>query len=75
MKKHTLVISAVSCLLAVSQAAWAAAFVVRDIEVNGLERVAAGTVLNYLPARVGEQFNDAKSADAIRALFQTGLFE
>ncbi|WP_028488130.1 outer membrane protein assembly factor BamA [Thiothrix lacustris] len=75
MKKHTLVISAVSCLLAVSQAAWAAAFVVRDIEVNGLERVAAGTVLNYLPARVGEQFNDAKSADAIRALFQTGLFD
>jgi len=41
----------------------------------GLERVAAGTVLNYLPARVGEPFNDAKSADAIRALSQTGLFE
>jgi outer membrane protein insertion porin family len=75
MKKHTFVISAVSCLLAVSQAAWAAAFVVRDIEVNGLERVAAGTVLNYLPARVGEPFNDTKSADAIRALFQTGLFD
>ncbi len=75
MKKQILKISAVSCLLAVSQVAWAAAFVVRDIEVNGLERVAAGTVLNYLPARVGEQFNDAKSADAIRSLFQTGLFE
>ena len=75
MKKHTLVISAVSCLLAVSQAAWAAAFVVRDIEVNGLERIAAGTVLNYLPAQVGQQFNDAQSAEAIRSLFQTGLFE
>lgn len=62
------------CLLA-SHAVLAAAFVVRDIEVNGLERVAAGTVLNYLPARVGEQFDDRQSADAIRSLFQTGLFE
>lgn len=75
MKKQILKVSAVGCLLAVSQAVWAAAFVVRDIEVNGLERVAAGTVLNYLPARVGEQFDDRQSADAIRALFQTGLFE
>lgn len=75
MKKQILGISALGCLLAVSQTAWAAAFVVRDIEVNGLERVAAGTVLNYLPARVGEQFDDRQSADAIRALFQTGLFE
>lgn len=75
MKKQIFKVSAVGCLLAVSQAVWAAAFVVRDIEVNGLERVAAGTVLNYLPARVGEQFDDRQSADAIRALFQTGLFE
>lgn len=75
MKKHVIAISALGCLLAASHTAWAAAFVVRDIEVNGLERVAAGTVLNYLPARVGEQFDDRQSADAIRSLFQTGLFE
>lgn len=75
MKKHILGLSALGCLLAVSHTVLAAAFVVRDIEVNGLERVAAGTVLNYLPARVGEPFDDRQSAEAIRALFQTGLFD
>jgi outer membrane protein insertion porin family len=75
MKKQTFGISIASCMLVVSQSAWAAAFVVRDIEVNGLERIPAGTVLSYLPAHVGQQFNDSQSSEAIRALFQTGLFE
>ena len=46
MKKQTLAVSLVSYLLALSNSAWAAAFVVRDIQVNGLERVPVGTVLN-----------------------------
>lgn len=75
MKKQTLGLAIASGLLAMVQGAWAAGFVVRDIEVNGLERVPAGTVLGYLPARVGETFNDNQSSEAIRALFQTGLFE
>ena len=75
MKKQIFGISIASCMLVVSQSAWAAAFVVRDIEVNGLERVPAGTVLSYLPTRVGQQFNDSQSSEAIRTLFQTGLFE
>jgi outer membrane protein insertion porin family len=75
MKKQTFGISIASCMLVVSQSAWAAAFVVRDIEVNGLERIPAGTVLSYLPAHVGQQFNDSQSSEAIRTLFQTGLFE
>ncbi|MEK7696968.1 MAG: hypothetical protein AAB346_02405, partial [Pseudomonadota bacterium] len=29
-------------------------FVIRDIRVEGLQRIAAGTVFNYLPVRVGE---------------------
>jgi len=75
MKKQTFGLSIASCLVVLSQTSWAAAFVVRDIEVNGLERVSAGTVLNYLPARVGQQFDDAQSSNAIKALFDTGLFE
>lgn len=75
MKKHTLGISIASCLVVLTQTAWAAAFVVRDIEVNGLERIPAGTVLNYLPARVGQPFDDKQTGEAIRTLFQTGLFE
>ena len=65
----------VSSLLTVTQASWAASFVVRDIEVNGLSRVTAGTVLNYIPITVGETFDDATSPDIIRSLYQTGLFE
>ena len=75
MKKQTLAVSLVSYLLALSNSAWAAAFVVRDIQVNGLERVPVGTVLNYLPARVGEQFDDGQGSNAIKALFETGLFD
>ena len=58
MKKQTLGLSVASCLVVLSQTAWAAGFVVRDIEVNGLERVPAGTVLNYLPARIGQAFDE-----------------
>jgi outer membrane protein insertion porin family len=75
MKKQTLGLSIASCLVVLSQTSWAAAFVVRDIEVNGLERVPAGTVLNYLPARVGQQFDDAQSSGAVKALVDTGLFD
>lgn len=75
MKKRTLGISIASCLVVLTQTAWAAAFVVRDIEVNGLERIPAGTVLNYLPARVGQSFDDNQSSAAIKALFETGLFD
>ena len=64
-----------SSLLTLSQFSWAANFVVQDIEVNGLERVTAGTVLNYIPTNVGESFDDAASPDVIRSLYQTGLFE
>lgn len=75
MKKQTLGLSIASCLVVLGQTAWAASFVVRDIEVNGLERVEAGTVLNYLPARVGQPFDDQQTGNAIKALFGTGLFE
>jgi len=50
-------------------------FVVKDIRVEGLQRVEPGTVFSYLPVKVGETFNDTKGADAIRALFNTGFFK
>lgn len=55
--------------------AWAVEpFTVRDIRVEGLQRVEAGTVFATLPFRVGETYNDDKGAGAIRALFGLGLF-
>jgi len=49
-------------------------FVVKDIRVEGLQRISAGTVFNYLPVAVGDRFDDQRSAQAVRALFATGFF-
>ncbi|HYE39902.1 MAG TPA: POTRA domain-containing protein, partial [Ramlibacter sp.] len=50
-------------------------FTVRDIRIEGLQRVEPGTVFGSLPFRVGEQYNDEKGSAAIRALFALGLFK
>ncbi len=49
-------------------------FVIRDIRIEGIQRVEAGTVFGYLPVKVGETMTEEKAAQAIRALFETGLF-
>jgi outer membrane protein insertion porin family len=56
-------------------AAWAFdTFVVKDIRVEGVQRTEAGTVFSYLPIKVGDSVDDAKAAQAIKALFATGFF-
>jgi len=56
--------------------AWAVEpFTVRDIRVEGLQRIESGTVFASLPLRVGDQYSDEKGAAAIRALFALGLFK
>lgn len=52
----------------------AATFTIEDIEVEGLERIAPGTVFTNLPVQVGDVFDDARSAEVLRALFRTGFF-
>lgn len=49
-------------------------FVVRDIRVEGIQRIEAGTVFGYLPIKAGDTMTEAKATEAIRALFGTGLF-
>lgn len=49
-------------------------FVVKDIRVEGLQRITAGTVFNYLPIKIADVFTEKKSQEAIRALFKTGFF-
>ena len=59
-----------------SALAWAVEpFVVRDIRVEGLQRVEPGTIFASLPVRLGETYTDDKGASAIRALFALGLFK
>ncbi len=56
--------------------AWAVdPFTVRDIRVEGLQRIESGTVFASIPLRVGDQYTDEKGAAAIRALFALGLFK
>lgn len=55
--------------------AWAVEpFVLKDIRIEGLQRTDPGTVFASLPFRVGDTYDDAKGATALRALFATGLF-
>jgi outer membrane protein insertion porin family len=80
MKKHIkrFRVRTVSAVVAMAFAvnAWAVdPFTVRDIRVEGLQRVEPGTVFASLPFRVGDQYNDEKGSAAIRALFALGLFK
>jgi outer membrane protein insertion porin family len=50
-------------------------FSVRDIRVEGLQRVEAGTVFATLPVKVGDTYSDDKAAASIRSLFALGLFK
>ncbi|MES2937993.1 MAG: outer membrane protein assembly factor BamA [Pseudomonadota bacterium] len=62
--------------MAFAASAWAVdPFTVRDIRVEGLQRVEPGTVFASLPFRTGDQYNDEKGSAAIRALFALGLFK
>ena len=45
----------------------------KDIRVEGVQRTEAGTVFSYLPVKVGDRIDDAKAAQAVKALFATGL--
>ncbi|KAF1005099.1 MAG: Outer membrane protein assembly factor BamA [Luteibacter sp.] len=49
-------------------------FVVSDIRIDGLTRIAQGTVLSYLPIEKGDTLSDDKAQAAIRALYQTKFF-
>ena len=56
--------------------AWALEpFIIRDIQVEGLQRLDVGTVLTYLPVSAGDRIDDRSAAQAIRALYDTGLFK
>ena len=51
------------------------AFVVKDIQVHGLQRVELGTFFTYLPVKVGESVDDVRVPQIIRSLYRSGSFE
>ena len=49
-------------------------FVVRDIRVEGNQRIEVGTVYSYLPVKIGDTYTEERGAAAIRSLFASGFF-
>ncbi len=69
-------VCAIAAGLFFANTAWAVdPFTLRDIRVEGLQRVEPGTIFASLPFRVGETYSDDKGSSAIRALFGLGLFK
>jgi len=50
-------------------------FVIKDIKINGLQRISVGTVFNYMPVNVGDRFTPESTNTVIKALFKTGFFK
>ena len=70
--RHTLLI--VLALLPLTSLA-ADEFVVRDMRVEGLQRISEGTVFNYLPINIGDRVDENRVGEAIRALYGQEMFD
>ena len=49
-------------------------FVIEDIQVNGLQRVALGAALTHIPFNVGDQISEFYVAQSIKKLYSSGFF-
>ncbi len=70
-------LSAVAAGLVLTLNVWAddSHFVVKDIRLEGLMRVSPASIYAQLPINNGDNIDDDKIAQAIRALFKSGNFE
>lgn len=75
MKKNILVLIILVLQLFVAETFAASSFVVKNIKIEGLQRVSEDTVYNYLPVKRGQTVGPEKTGAIIRALYQTGFFE
>jgi len=78
MRVLRLVQCAVLCAAVLASAAAFAAFepfVVRNFRVEGAQRIAEGTIYNYLPINIGDTVDERRLREAGRALFETGFFQ
>ena len=68
-------IAALILLASLSTSAFALdPFVVSDIRIEGLNRISAGTVFNYLSINKGDRLTNEEAQQAIRALYNTKFF-
>jgi len=50
-------------------------FVVRDMRVEGLQRISEGTVFNYLSINIGDTVDTIRIQESIRTLYTQALFD
>ena len=50
-------------------------FVVKDIRIEGLQKISEGALLNYLPINIGDTLDDIKIKESIRAVYTSGFFK
>ena len=62
------------CLAGVAQAQGFEPFVVRNLRVEGLQRIPEGTVFNYLPINIGDRVDQQRIQEALRSVYDTGFF-
>ena len=50
-------------------------FTISDIRIDGLSRIAPGTVFTYLTVEKGDTLTSDRAEQAMRALYKTGFFK
>jgi len=50
-------------------------FVIKDIQVQGLERISSGAVFSQMPVDIGDEFDTSQSSEIIRSLYKSGFFD
>ena len=50
-------------------------FIVKDIRIEGLQKISEGALLNYLPVNIGDTLDNTKVKESIRSVYSSGFFK
>jgi outer membrane protein insertion porin family len=62
------------CLWMTAAPAWAQGLVIREIRIEGNQRIEAESIASYLTLKPGDMFDTPRMDKSLKALFDTGLF-
>jgi outer membrane protein insertion porin family len=74
LRRSLILAAAIAGLLGGGTAAAFDPWTVRDFRVEGAQRIAEGTIYNYLPINIGDTIDTQRLREAGRALYGTGFF-
>ena len=50
-------------------------FIVKDIRIEGLQKISEGALLNYLPVNIGDELDDIRIKESLRSVYSSGFFK